>query len=364
MDNRRLATMAEATRLTRAGRLADATALIQRILRNHPATEAAEGPADGAPASRSTHPHGLLLPPVQLPRLLRKPASQASAAAPLPGELINLSYRNEAGQRSYKIYVPAGLTGQPRPLIVMLHGGTQTADDLAAATLMNQLAERDTFLVAYPEQARSANTMMYWNWFQPGNQHRAAGEPSLIAGVTQHVIRDYPIEARRVYIAGFSAGGAMAAVMAATYPDLYAAAAVHSGLPYRAAHDLPSAFAAMKHGADPHAHPLATPIPLIVFHGDRDTIVHPINATCLVNQSQLAAPGAGHAATTTVGQVPDGRAYTRVVFHHASQPLIEQWTIHEAGHAWSGGSPHGSYTDPRGPDASAEIVRFFRQHAK
>jgi len=249
-------------------------------------------------------------------------------------------------------------------LLVMLHGGTQDAVAFAAATAMNDLAEDQTFLVAYPEQAHSANAGRYWNWFAPNHQRRDAGEPSLIAGITRHVTDRYGADARRVYVAGFSAGGAMAAVMAAAYPDLYAAAGVHSGLPYAAAGDLVSAFTAMKQGPLHPARPAAHPLPLIVFHGDRDTTVVPANAAGLIDHVLAAgSPGAVPAAVTTGGRVPGGHTYTRTCYQDpVGATLAERWTIHQAGHAWSGGVPHGSYTDPHGPSASTEFIRFFGQH--
>ncbi len=277
-----------------------------------------------------------------------------------PGRFLDLSYANAAGARSFKLYVPAGHPARAVPLIVMLHGGTQSADDFAAGTRMNHLAERHGFLVAYPQQSRGANPMGYWSWFEPEDQQRGRGEASIIAGLTQQIVEGYALDARRVYVAGFSAGGAMAAVMAAAYPDVYAAVGVHSGLAAGAAHDLPSAYAAMAQGARTPGTP---PVPLIVFHGDSDRTVDHVNADGLV-RAALSSSGARQRPFVTTGEAPAGRAYTRQAYSRRDgTTLVEQWTIHGAGHAWSGGSPHGTYTDPQGPDASAELVRFFAQHA-
>ena len=391
MNARQMAAMAEATRLTRQGRLVEATALIQQTL----ASPAVTGQAPDAPPAEETsaRPDRYQAPLLALrggqetqPRRIhpgwmtrRRAAPSRGAQAlrrthrpavlavkPSAGRFDAFSYSNAAGTRAYRLYVPAGHAGGPMPLVVMLHGGTQDAATFAAATGMNDLAGRQGLLVAYPEQPRSANAGRYWNWFAPGHQRRGAGEPSLIAGITRQVTDRYGADATRVYVAGFSAGGAMAAVMAAVYPDLYAAVGVHSGLPYAAAGDVASAFAAMKQGPPGAGRPPGRTTPLIVFHGDRDAIVAPANAAGLIDHALAAAspdrrPDTPAAVTT--GQVPGGHAYTRTCYQDpAGAALAERWTIHHGGHAWSGGAPHGSYTDPRGPDASAEFARFFGEH--
>jgi poly(hydroxyalkanoate) depolymerase family esterase len=412
MNDEMQAGMAEATRLTLAGRLAEATAAIQRTLGNLTAPDLAATDLSGATAppgrsrvvddaapamptpglatvSRIGAPtvaetaRPAAAPPLPFPDVLRRPAGMPGAPGrvrtvtsdhvPLPaGRFVDGTYTNAAGTRSYKLYIPSGYVGQALPLVVMLHGCTQTVTDFAVGTRMNVFAEGEIFLVVYPEQAAAANRSRCWNWFQAAEQQRGAGEPSLIAGITQQIMSAYHVDSSRVYVAGLSAGGAMAAVMAATYPDLYAAVGVHSGLAYGAAHDLPSAFAAMKRKTPGRARPPAEAVPLIVFHGDRDPTVAPTNADCLIDQ-WLQANGTGphsagrpaHDATAERGQVTGGHAYTRVIYHDAGgRAMVERWIVHQAGHAWCGGSPAGSYTDPQGPDASAEMVRFFRAHPR
>ena len=265
------------------------------------------------------------------------------------------SYRDTAGARPYKLYVPSGYRGQPVSLVVMLHGCTQSADDFAAGTRMNEAAEAESFLVLYPEQTSFANVQRCWNWFNAADQHRGLGEPSLIAGMTQEVMQNYAVDRRRVFVAGLSAGGAAAAVLGAAYPDLYAAAGVHSGLACGAASDMMSAFSAMQRGNAGRNG--GKTVPTIVFHGDRDIIVHPSNADAVV--AQLGA-------ATTLRPPRDagtaGHSFSRALHADATGKVIgEQWTVHGCGHAWSGGSPAGSFTDPAGPDATAEMLRFFRE---
>ncbi len=311
--------------------------------------------------------------PGGLPDATPRPREGVPAVVPAGGRFAERSYTNQAGTRAYKLYIPSGYVGQATPLVVMLHGCTQNPDDFAAGTRMNALAEEHTFLVAYPAQSQNDNMQKCWNWFRTADQQRERGEPSIIAGITREIVGEYGLDSERVYVAGMSAGGAMAAIMGTAYPDLYAAMGVHSGLAPGAAHDLLSAFSAMQNGGPHRDTPIvgATCVaPMIVFHGDRDTTVHPRNGDQLL--AHLAASTGGDPAGKLApqakirqGQVPSGHAYTCATYHDADgNALVERWTIHGLGHAWSGGGISGSYTDPKGPNASAEMVRFFLQHPR
>jgi poly(hydroxyalkanoate) depolymerase family esterase len=360
MEHDRAAAMREATALTRAGRLAEATELIRRTL------SGASPQPSGTPSDDLSPPDvdGGVRGPLRdrLTRTAREAAGRlrgrsGSPTAPaLPGETSTHVHHGAAGARPYALHVPATGTG-PRPLVVMLHGGTQDAAAFAAATRMSELAERHAFLVAYPEQVTSANAMRYWNWFQPDDQQRGAGEPAILAGIVAEIAGAHDVDRDRVFVAGLSAGGAMAAVLGATYPDVFAAVGVHSGLPYGCAHDVASGFAAMREA--PRARPLDRAVPVIVFHGDADETVAPGNATRVVEQFVR-----GSAAGDTLVERGPGRPATRTVVRRDGAAVAERWTVHGSGHAWSGGVAGGSYTDPAGPDASAEMVRFFAEHPR
>jgi poly(hydroxyalkanoate) depolymerase family esterase len=384
----------EATRLTRAGKLVEATALLQRMLRGESAPSRT-GSRIALPgrepliidaksnATQETDSYPQLNPATRAqPRMLRTlldrkegrsgivprglinraPASTPNIV-PEGTRFIENTYSSPAGSRAYRLFIPSRYQDQPLPLVVMLHGCTQSPDDFAAGTRMNFIAEEQNCFVVYPAQPSQANPAKCWNWFRTADQQRGRGEPSLIAGITRQIMRDYSIDAKRVYIAGLSAGAAAAAVMGATYNDLYAAIGIHSGLACGVATDLPSALIAMRQGASDHKAILGDrpPVPTIVFHGDRDTTVHPNNGGQIFEQS------AGTMNTRKKvhrGQVPGGHAYTRTILSDASgRGMLEHWNIHGAGHAWSGGSPAGSYTDPRGPDATREMLRFFLEHS-
>ena len=397
--------MLQATLLTRASRLSEATALIQRMLRGESDLGMTIGPTDDIALTRSkpsivdskadnneetdcprlsaaTFAHSRSFRalhdwPYRVKQhsgpglqgwMQRAPVSTPDIV-PEGGKFIEAVFTNAAGSRAYKLYIPSHYQGQALPLIVMLHGGTQTPDDFAAGTRMNLIAEEQTCLVVYPVQPGHANPAKCWNWFRANDQRRGRGEPSLIAGITRQIMHDYSVDPQRVYVGGLSAGAAAAAVMGATYPDLYAAIGVHSGLACGAADDLISAFAAMRgdlrysaaSGEATDVREDQQPfVPTIVFHGDRDNIVHPRNADHVISYSLRASKWQ---KKVDRGCVPDGHAYTRTIHTDANgRAMLEQWCIHGAGHAWSGGSPAGSYTDPRGPDAAREMLRFFRDH--
>lgn len=358
--------MVRALNLTRAGQLAEATELIQRTLGSSAKPVPSPKTDKLNPLSRLTKalPGPLAsarnLPiPMQNPDLRQRSAPPGSLGT---GVILEKTYPKGSSARRYLLYVPPDCPTRDVPIIVMLHGGTQAVLDYAAGTGMNPLADLHHFLVVYPEQDARANPMRYWNWFRPEDQRAGMGEPAVIAGITEQVINEYNADRERVFVVGFSAGGAMATVMAATYPELYAAAGVHSGLPYGAAHDVQSAFALMRGGSVPSGHDMTLRIPLIVFHGDRDEIVNVVNASHI--RRQRLGVDAAEAPSVAGGQVPDGRTYTRNVYSDDAQVLLEEWIVHGSGHAWFGGTPGCSYTDPLGPDASAEMVRFFSEHRR
>lgn len=334
--------MDQAASLTRAGNLSAATAVIQQALgAERTLADATEPPTSSAPMASTA---AIEMPPP------RRAAAQFTHGV-----------HQEAGLRcDYKLFMPPREDEKPLPLVVMLHGCTQTPDDFAAGTRMNDAALAQGFAVLYPAQSQKMNAQRCWNWFKHSHQARGRGEPALLAGLTRSVISAHGIDPTRVYVAGLSAGGAMAAILGEAYPELFVAIGVHSGLAVGAASDLPSALAAMKSGAKA-IRSVSSGVPTIVFHGDADTTVHQANAHHVIaacagaaNVTEHHEPPVGNARETTrrVHTAPDGRV------------AAEHWIIHGAAHAWSGGSGGGSYTDPRGPDATAEMLRFFFEHTK
>jgi poly(hydroxyalkanoate) depolymerase family esterase len=343
----------EATRLMRSGQLTEATASIQRALGG------AGLPGTGLPGAGSpgTAPGLGGLPGMTglgggltgLNGLGGLGGVRTSSSSRSPGTVT----RGAVGALAYRLYVPTA-PQRPAPLLVMLHGGTQDADGFAASTGMDEVAEREGIVVVYPEQSRSANAMGYWNWFRPGDQERDRGEPALIAAVAREVADAHDVDPARVGVAGFSAGAAMAAVLAAAYPDVFCGAGVHSGLPYRAAHDVGSAFAAMS--SPPATVADAGPVPLVVVHGDADRTVAPGNAAAVVRS--VVGRDASHERESGGGD--GGRSWTRERWREPGGRLLaESWTVHGMGHDWSGGRAGASYADPTGPDAATAIVEFL-----
>jgi poly(hydroxyalkanoate) depolymerase family esterase len=356
--------MRKAAQLMRLGRMTEASKAIQRLLRSH-----RQEPNPPAAPGDSVHQ----LPVAQNDRVDEKDVvtDRTVDSVELSGKFISGTHTNATLTRRYKLYIPPDHTAKMRPLVVMLHGCTQNPDDFAAGTGMNQRAQTQGFYVLYPEQPTDANPSACWNWFKPNHQKRGSGESALIASLTQTIIRQYGVESQRVYVAGLSAGGAMAAVLAAAYPDIYAAVGVHSGLPAGAASNVAQALMVMKSGYSTFTLPglhqredtsndadlKPIPIPTIVFHGDQDKTVHPHNGDKLIATVQGQTRDS---VQIEHGTAPHGRSYTRSTrYSEQGIPLSEHWLVHGAGHAWSGGLPAGSYSDPQGPDATGEMLRFF-----
>lgn len=309
---------------------------------------------------------------------VREPAPSAREPAPIhleasPEQVETWSTHTcvtPAGSRDYRLFIPAHRTNAPMPLLLMLHGCKQNPDDFAAGTRMNEFAQRHGFAVAYPAQTTKANGANCWNWFEKRDQQREGGEPEILAGIVREISASHPIDPRRVFVAGLSAGAAMAVILGETHPDLFAGIGVHSGLPYGAASDVATAFSAMRGGMNRWSGrapdgPVSgqNAVATIVFHGDIDTTVAASNGDSVVTRAARGL-GLGDPVAMPAVQHSSGsqtvRAHTATVYADRNgAPRVEHWVVHGAAHAWSGGSTKGSYTDVKGPDASAEMVRFF-----
>lgn len=351
--------MNDAARLVRGGDLQAATTAIQAALHQETGRAAPAPPIP--PTAREividveARPVDTVAPPQATPYEPQAvpPAARREEA------FVAGSFSDGRTQRQYKLYIPPQAGALPLPLVVMLHGCTQNPDDFALGTRMNEAARTHGCFVLYPAQSQQANPQGCWNWFKHSHQQRGRGEPALLAAMTRDVIARHDVDASRVYVAGLSAGGAMAAILGETYPDLYAGVGVHSGLAAGAARDLPSALAAMRSGAAATASRQGPPT--IVFHGDADATVHPSNG------EHVIAGNVGPADTPPEAdrqRAEGGRHYTRRVHRSPEGAILaEHWVVHGSGHAWSGGSARGSFTDPAGPDATEQMLRFFLERA-
>lgn len=358
--------MAEALRLTTSGDLRQATRLIQSSLSGSASkpsenTAASEPPTDLTPGQRT-----LALPRPGVEDLRQaKPRPERTDLEPDADRFGERQYAGPEGLMSYMLYRPAGIE-VGSPLVIMLHGCTQTPENFALGTGMNALADEMGFIVAYPRQTSAANMQRCWNWFKPGDQQRGKGEPALIAAIARQIVADHGTDERRIYVAGLSAGGAAAAILGNAYPDIFSAIGIHSGLACGAARDMPSAFAAMRNGpANARGGTKRAPfVPVITFHGDRDATVDPVNSAHIIATPVQASP-----VSLTTRKEKGGsagmHAYTREIScGRDGNILIEQWTVHGAGHAWSGGHAPGTYVDKNGPDASRAMMTFFLQHSR
>ncbi|HEY6544970.1 MAG TPA: PHB depolymerase family esterase [Dokdonella sp.] len=379
--------MIEVTRLTREGRLGEAMQMLRAghaavapdvsseprvqvqdrapIIDMEPPSAANGGAWTAAAAASSERAAAAGAAPDRAakPRIrVRRFATHGADPLPPGARFEQRVHGRGTGERRYRLYVP-GSGGTPGALVVLLHGCTQSPEDFALGTRMNLLAEERGLVVAYPEQSQKANASKCWNWFNGADQRRGGGEPESIAGITRELMREFKIDPRRVHVAGLSAGGAMAAILGAEYPELFAAVGVHSGLARGAAHDVQSAFAAMRGGADGAMSTSTTDtVPTIVFHGDADTTVAPINGEQVMRQARARA--VLHRQVQT-GTSADGAGWTRILETSAAGvTTLEHWLLHGGGHAWSGGDPRGSFVTPRGPDASREMLRFFEEVAR
>jgi poly(hydroxyalkanoate) depolymerase family esterase len=400
MKNRFLDAIGDALTLVRNSNLVEATALLRRTLpgsdavaalaergrRRAPdspsvdqaeltrsATASTTGTGDARRRSESFAPDFAFAPAPRAPlgeilRALRAGRANLPKAPFAPDErpayppddkFTTRSYRGPAGSLNYRLYVPSDHATRELALVLMLHGCTQNPEDFALGTQMNALADEFGLVVAYPHQPRAANPSGCWNWFDKRHQHRGSGEPARLAGLVQSLASEFAIPRERTFVAGLSAGGAMAEVLAATYPDLFDAVGIHSGLPYKAAKDVPSAFAAMKGAAAEPALRVVggTECRKIVFHGGADATVDPVNAMRILDQAR--------SGQTNLKQVDlewriEGRRVNQTALQDpAGQPVVELWSVEGGGHAWFGGDSRGSYTQSVGVDASRVMVRFF-----
>lgn len=313
-------------------------------------------------------------------------APVAVCSAVTPGKAVEGDYSGPAGSREYVLWLPAGYSAAERlPLVVALHGCGQGAAQFAGLTRLNQRADVEKFLVLYPRQQLSANLFGCWNWFEPENQSRG-GEAALIKGIVDQVKESYAVDGARVYAAGLSAGGLMTSILLSCYPDVFAAGMIASGGMYAAATDLREGTSMMARGSshDPLARgrdalncagsAAARTVPVLVIHGTADEIVVPVNAEQAIAQfaqtNDLTDDGSDNdsvrneATASAAETTPDGLKYTTCDYAYGGKLLMQSLVVEGMGHAWSGGDPAFPFAEPKGPDATALVWSFFRQHSR
>ena len=354
--------IAETMHLLKSANVKGATAVIQRALRGEPASAGAADVRTEPSRTALTRLDNQVQAPyldAEFVEVLERTQSETISRAEPSSGFVSRTYAASTGRLAYKLYVPANHTSRQMSLVLMLHGCTQNPDDFALGTQMNGLADEFGLIVAYPHQPRSGNAQGCWNWFDPRHQQRGSGEPAALAGLAQELAAEFNIPTGNVFAAGLSAGGAMAEVLAVTYPEVFSAVGVHSGLPYGSATDVMSAFSAMKGAVTParqNARGDQRKVRKIIFHGSADKTVHVGNSEQIFRQAQACSTSKPRLSQSTI----NGRKVTRTSLNSADgTSLAEHWLIHGSGHAWSGASQGGSYTDKTGPDASREMVRFF-----
>jgi poly(hydroxyalkanoate) depolymerase family esterase len=363
--------MNDALGLVKKSDLGGATALIRKALSGETAPEADAGEAKAQPRRPSAkviplpprRPLGETLRALRLRPIMPPSLPDAPEPGPAPdlGErFLKRTYNGPAGSLNYRLFIPADHERRELALVLMLHGCTQDPEDFALGTRMNALAEEFGLIVAYPHQPRLANANGCWNWFDRRHQNRGSGEPAKLAGLTQALAKEFDVRRERVFAAGLSAGGAMAEILAETYPDVFDAIGIHSGLPYKSAGDVPSAFAAMKGTAAFHPAPLGPNdrhCRKIIVHGLADGTVNSVNGERILNEAER---GETSLTRSDLDWPIEGGRVSRTVLKDADgQPVAEQWLVEGGGHAWFGGDPRGSFTQTVGLDASRVMVRFF-----
>jgi len=299
-------------------------------------------------------------------------------------EVVRGEYTSSEGTRPWRLFVPSRATNaMPSMLLVMLHGCTQSANDFAAGSRMDVVAEEQGYFVLYPEQLAKANARSCWNWFDAAHQMHGHGEPSLIAGMVNEIARKYAIDAARVHLVGVSAGAAMATLTAVAYPQQFATLTSASGIGWRAATDVVRALTVMQKGGGdglPTSQMMiaamgstARAVPTLVLHGGRDAVVNAKNADDLATQ-WVGVHDALRARNGEPALLADAAAATRSDNGYTvnerswrdskGSARVTLIRIEDLGHAWSGGSTVGTFTDAKGPDASRLIAAFCAAHAR